>query len=44
MSEGNQALPEMSDSEKEELFAWVDEFKLSRPKKNFTAKQSKKPS
>lgn len=36
MAEGSQPLPEMSDREKEELFAWVDEFKLSRPKKNFT--------
>lgn len=41
MAEGSQPLPEMSDREKEELFAWVDEFKLSRPKKNFTVERKK---
>ena len=29
-------LPTLSDEQLQELFAWVDEFKLSRPKKNFT--------
>ena len=29
-------LPELNDDQLQELFGWVDEFKLSRPKKNFT--------
>jgi len=29
-------LPTLNDTQLQELFAWVDEFKLSRPKRNFT--------
>lgn len=36
MTEEIQQLPTLNDTQLQELFAWVDEFKLSRPKRNFT--------
>ena len=41
MADPNMQLPELADADKETLFAWVDEFKLSRPKRNFTTFFSK---